>query len=240
MQPQSRRPVGQPVRSRSYTSGPALAPRPLVSQPLPPRLAQPVVTSSAASRPISPVKIARNQRFRSAFSFSPRLASVALIIIGVAVIGGLGYYRAASQPALPSTVAQQLSFGVYFPKAKTTVATIDKGTIRYQASGGLFSYTARLADGTTVSVNQQATPISFVDIPQAYDKLVSSLQPYTSFESINGKVSLTYPKELKGGQSAVMNAKGTLLFARPSKSLSDDQWRQLFNGLFADQIAAAK
>lgn len=194
---------------------------------MPPTRPQPVVPVTKPGR-------------RHRFSPSPRLVSVVLVIVGLAVISGLGIWRSGQRPALPSAVAEQLSFGVYFPTTKTTIARVDKHTISYQASSGLLGYTATLTDGTTVSVNQQATPESFVDIPQAYEKLVSSLQPYSSFDSINGKVSLTHPKELQGGQSAVMNAKGTLLFARPSKSLTNDQWRQLFNGLFAQQIPAAK
>ena len=27
-----------------------------------------------------------------------------------------------------------------------------------------------------------------------------------------------------------MNAKGTLMFVKPERDLSDDQWRKLFNG----------
>ena len=221
MQPTSRRPDIQPIRARPYTNNTPLTPR----QAMMPTAA--VVTQQSTVRP------ARK------FSVSPRLANLVLITIGILVIGGLGWWRNTDKPTLPSSVAHQLSFGVYFPASKIKDVSIDKRSISYQANGGRLSYRAQLTDGTTIDVNQQATPESFVDIPQAYDKLVASLQPYTSFDSINGKVSLTYPKELKGSQSAVMNAKGTLLFARPSKSLSDEQWRQLFNGLFAQQIPAA-
>ena len=174
------------------------------------------------------------------FRLSPRLTSVGLVIVGVIVIAGLSVWQNATKPVLPDAVARQLSFGVYFPTTKLQDVSIDKRTISYQTSGGRLSYRAQLADGTTIDVNQQATPESFIDIPQTYEKLVTSLQPYSNFESINGRVSLTRPAELKGSQSAVMNAKGTLLFARPSKSLTNDQWRQLFNGLFAQQIAATK
>ena len=127
MQPPSRQTGNQPIRARQYTSATPLARRPN-SVPLPPTEA-----------PQRPLRSSRKIRM------SPRSVSLALVIVGVFLVGSLGFWRASSKPALPSTVAQQLSFGVYFPKAKTTVATIDKGTIRYQASGGLFSYTAKLA-----------------------------------------------------------------------------------------------
>ena len=233
MQPQSPRPQSStpPVRARGYTASTPLVPQ---RPPAVPAFQQP----SAQPQPVS------GQGRRSLgrrLAISPRAASIALVVFALVIAGGIGVWRAtASRQSLPSAVAQQLSFGVYFPTTPTNLATIDKRTISYQAMTGLLSYTARLQDGTTINVNQQATPTSFVDIPQAYDKLLSSLQPYTSFDSVNGKVSLTHPKELKGDQSAVMNARGTLLFARPSKPLTDTQWRQLFNGLFAQQIPAAK
>lgn len=228
MQPQSPRSSSPPpVRARNYTSTTPLR------APLAPTLNYPYPQQSAAPQS---GRLASRQ-----LHVSPRVASLILIVAGLVVIGGLGFWRVTTaKPTLPRAVAQQLSFGVYFPTTKSSLATIDNQTISYQAGGGLLSYTARLQDGTTISVNQQATPVSFVDIPQTYDKLVASLQPYSSFESINGKVALTHPKELSGSQSAVMNAKGTLLFARPSRSLSDTQWRQLFNGFFAQQIPASK
>lgn len=222
MQPRSTRPSSQLLRPRSYVT----------SQP---PSSHPPIDASAPVKSAIPITYSTRRRY-----VSPRLASLALVILGITLIGVLGYLRSVSQPDLPSTVAKQLSFGVYFPATKTSLASIKQGTVQYQSNGGLFSYIATLKDGTTVSVNQQATPESFVDIPQAYDKLVSSLQPYNSFDSINGRVSLTHPKELKGSQSAIMNAKGTLLFAQPSKPLSNEQWRQLFNGLFAQQIPATK
>jgi hypothetical protein len=70
-----------------------------------------------------------------------------------------------------------------------------------------------------------------VDIPAAYTKLLSSLNQFDSFDSPNGTVALTHPKELNGAESAVMNAKGTLLFVRPNGNVSSDDWRRLFNNL---------
>jgi hypothetical protein len=86
--------------------------------------------------------------------------------------------------------------------------------------------------GKSLTFAEQSTPQNFVDIPQAYDKLIESLNSYSSFDSFYGKVDLTHPKELKGQQSAAMNSKGTLMFIHPTNGdLSTDQWKQLFNNL---------
>lgn len=212
MEPQSRRSNSHPIRAGSYTNTTPLTPRPTIAQ--------------------APAGVKAGSTIR--------VATLTIVVIGIIMFGGLSFWHGSDKPVLPSNVSRQLSFGVYFPTTKINNVSIDKRTISYQANEGRLGYRAQLSDGTTIDVNQQATPESFVDVPQAYDKLVSSLQPYSSFESVNGRVSLTHPKELQGSQSAVMNAKGTLLFARPSKSLSNEQWRQLFNGLFAEQITAAK
>jgi CxxC motif-containing protein (DUF1111 family) len=42
---------------------------------------------------------------------------------------------------------------------------------------------------------------------------------------------LTHPKELSGGQSAVANKAGTLIFAKPSVNLTNDEWKDFFESL---------
>ena len=54
---------------------------------------------------------------------------------------------------------------------------------------------------------------------------------YEKFDSRNGTVYLTNPKELNGGQATIMNSHGTLMFVKPVKALADNNWRQLFNNL---------
>lgn len=156
------------------------------------------------------------------------LAVMGLVLIGV--LGVIAKNGLASDDLLPPAVARQVTYPVLMPSDETTTV-INPESISFQADADLLSYTAVLESGAKIFVNQQPTPESFVDIPQAYDKLIASLQPYANFESINGKVSLTKPKEFNGQQSAVMNAKGTLMFVRSEAELSDDQWRKVFNNL---------
>ena len=134
------------------------------------------------------------------------------------------------KPPIPAQIHKKLSFAVYYPSDKQLLS-VDKSTFEYNADTEVVTFTGKKPDGTKVSFSEQATPSNFVDIPQVYDKLVTSLSPYLSFDSVNGKVNLTHPKELKGGQTAVLNNEGTLVFVRPDKALSDNQWRQVFTNL---------
>ena len=156
-----------------------------------------------------------------------------LFVLSLALIGVLGIVARnslASDDTLPPAIAQQVTHPVFMPGDDTT-ATVERPSINFQADADLLSYTATLMSGAKIFVNQQPTPESFIDIPQAYDKLLGSLQPYANFESLNGKVTLTKPKELQGEQSAVMNTKGTLMFIRSDTEISQDDWRKLFNNL---------
>jgi hypothetical protein len=84
-------------------------------------------------------------------------------------------------------------------------------------------------------LSEQPTPDSFTDVPQVYDKVVDSMQEYQKFDVDVGTVHLTRPPSLNGKQAAVLNTKGTLLFAKPDKDLSEDQWRRFFNSFVVEK-----
>lgn len=152
-------------------------------------------------------------------------------IIAVLLLAAAGYwFFLRAQPPIPLAVTSQASFAVFYP-ADRHILSVKKGSALYDRTTGTLRFAASAPDGLQVSFSEQATPGSFVDVPQVYSSLLASLQNYSSFDSINGSVALTLPKEFNGGQSAVMNSKGTLLFARPSRNLTEDQWRRIFNSL---------
>ncbi len=157
---------------------------------------------------------------------------LALIVV-VAVVGGIFAFRAwqQSKQFVPSDIKRQVTFTLFKP-ASTSDIIADKSTIKYDPKIKSLSYRAtQKGSFTNLTFSFQEAPEAFTDIPQAYDKFADDLHQYSSFDSIQGKVSLTKPSELQGGQSAVMNAKGTLMFIKPDKNLSDDEWKQLFSNL---------
>jgi hypothetical protein len=130
---------------------------------------------------------------------------------------------------LPSDIQKQLDFVVLYP-AKATGYVIDPATVAYSASTQVVTFSAAVS-GTKLVFSEQATPSVFSDAPGYFAKLTEKLHDYDDFDSTLGHVALTRPDELHGGQSAVMNSSGTLMFIHPNHDLSADAWRKLFNGL---------
>lgn len=158
-----------------------------------------------------------------------RVVAIGLLVIGVAVVGFIGLQSTPADGSIPQTIKRQVAFVIFYPSPKAAVV-VDANSFKYDTKEKLLSYVVNYAN-TPITIAEQATPQNFIDIPQAYDKLIETLGEYGSFQSYYDKVSLTHPKEFNGQQSAVMNSKGTLVFAHPTKGdLSEDQWKKLFNG----------
>jgi hypothetical protein len=184
--------------------------------------------------PSPPLK--QSRRFASILAVVKRQKSSRLLIIGIVsviLLGAIGFgliHVFKTKYPIPKPIASKITFVIFYP-TNDSVVKVDRDTIKYDTGNGLLSFVARMPNGTKIILSEQATPESFVDILPAYTALIERLQGYSSFETPNGKVSLTHPKELQGLQSALMNAKGTLMFARPEKNISDADWHRIFNSL---------
>jgi hypothetical protein len=150
------------------------------------------------------------------------VAALAVIVTGTIL------YLHAQQP-IPSKIKKQLNFLVFLPQGDESFRT-DSKSFKYDANLKVISVVVA-SFGIRNTISEQPTPDSFNDIPGYYDKLTEKLNSYANFDTDLGTVYLTRPEELKGKQSAVMNTKGTLMFASPDKDLTNDQWRQFFNSL---------
>lgn len=149
----------------------------------------------------------------------------AVVVVGAIVI--VAILLAPKYPFAPS-IRSKVTSTVFVPTGRGVV--IERETAKYDSGLKLLTYNIQTA-GTKMVVSEQPTPESFIDIPQVYDKVITGLNEYSKFDSEQGTVHLTRPKELQGKQSAVLNAKGTLMFIKPNRDLSLDQWRQLFSDL---------
>ena len=152
------------------------------------------------------------------------------IIAGVAAAGLIVIIilLVAPKNPIPGPIKQQLTSTLLVPKGGG--AGVDRLSVKYDKANKLLTFNVAYA-GTKMVMSEQPTPSQFVDIPAVYTKLVDGLNNYESFDVNVGTVNLTQPKELGNKQAAVLNAKGTLLFAKPDKNLSSDQWRVFFNHL---------
>jgi hypothetical protein len=153
------------------------------------------------------------------------LTGILLVLIS-AVIGMMIFIF---RPPIPHRYVQQAGFGIWYP---TGGYKITAGSFKV-AKNGQDTLATFQAEGTygKLGFTEQAEPSSFIDVPDVYTKLISKLQGYSSFTSTNGKVDLTRPVELRGQETAVMDSKGTLIFVKPDRKLTDEEWRRLFNSL---------
>lgn len=149
-----------------------------------------------------------------------------IVVLVAAVAIGFSVYLLLPRSPIPGSIKKQLSSTLLVPKSSEIV--INRRSVKLDPKLDLLTFTVT-ASGTKVVVSEQPTPESFTDIPAFYGKVLGGLNEYKKFETEQGTVHLTKPQELHGKQAAVLNTKGTLLFAKPDRDLSDSQWRQFFN-----------
>jgi len=150
-----------------------------------------------------------------------------LIVLLAAIFFSTHIASSKKEQILPSSILKKIAFQVYVPPQGDTWS-LDSDSVKYNNEEGILTYTM-LSGGISAYITEQNTPDQFNDIPQYYPALLGKLNQYSQIETKIGTVALTSPTELKGGQTAVLNSHGTLMFIKPTKKLSDNEWKQLIN-----------
>lgn len=133
---------------------------------------------------------------------------------------------------IPQAILKQPGFQVFSYDPEDSAWKIQGSQSSYDPKIGVL--TLHFGSGTnSIILTQQTTPDTINDIPNYYAAFLGKLQQYAELHTTIGTVALTKPVELKGGQSAVANIRGTLMFAHPAQDLSNDEWQQFFNNLKA-------
>jgi hypothetical protein len=156
-----------------------------------------------------------------------RVAFIACLVIGMIIVflGAILYFN---QPIIPGDIRSQATFTIY--ASRDTIVRINKPTIKYDKTLKDLSFTAHY-DQTTLTFSEQPSPSQFADIPDAYPRLIAGLGQYAQFEDQIGTIYLAKSAKLANKQVAVTNSKGTLMFIKSEKNLSEDQWKIIFNHL---------
>lgn len=152
-----------------------------------------------------------------------------IVIMGI-IITTLYFVRPKQPSVIPPAIKKHVAFQTYVPDTTSQQWNIPADSISYDSSQGVLSITA-LSSSNKLYITEQNTPDPFNDIPQYYPTLLGKLNEYSEIQTSIGMVALTRPAELKGGQSAVSNTHGTLMFVRPQNDLSDSEWKNFFNSL---------
>ena len=153
-------------------------------------------------------------------------AAGALLVVGVSVL----YLNRDQKPPASPTALDARSFPIYVPRQASDISYIASDST-FDTESTVLTTTLSLQDGTKIILTQQPTPEVFGDVPQQYSKMLALLNQYKEVKSEFGTIALTRPKELNGGQSAVVNRPGTLIFAKPSRDLTEEEWQTFFAAL---------
>jgi hypothetical protein len=136
------------------------------------------------------------------------------------------------KPPVSNKIKAELTSTLLLPD--TSNFPIASRSVKYDSSLKLLSFNATVF-GKQIIISEQPTPESFTDVPAVYTKVLDGMNDNYDFDVNVGSVHITTPPQLNGKQAAVLNAKGTLLFAKPSASLSNSQWQQFFTSFAVDQ-----
>jgi len=155
----------------------------------------------------------------------------------ITVVGGafvlLNIYE--NNTVISKQILSEANFTIFYPSiAAKTVNDwqFEKDLTTYDKSSGVLTLHSRQAStGKRIVLNEQPVPGAFTDVPTQYGKMLTTLNEYNELQLGFGTVALTRPIELNGGQAAVANKSGTLIFAKPSADLTDGEWQSFFEGL---------
>ena len=162
---------------------------------------------------------------------SKRPASVFISIAGFLIISVIVFLFISSSsqpPIVPNDIISQVNFPIFYPPVSQQM-TVEAGSYRYAKSLGQVTFIVNF-DNKHITFAEQSSPDSFAADPSFYTAFVQKLGGYANFDSVNGRVDLTRPAQVNN-ETGVMNAKGTLLFAKSTGDISEDNWKLLFNAL---------
>jgi hypothetical protein len=150
-----------------------------------------------------------------------------LVVAGIVALGIIAVFALLllPKPLIPPKVVSEATSTVLAPDSSNF--KIAHQSIKYDSDLKLLNYNVS-AYGKTIIISEQPTPESFTDVPAVYTKVLDGMNDFYDFDVSVGSIHVTTPPQLNGKQAAVLNTKGTLLFAKPSASLSNSEWQQFF------------
>lgn len=168
---------------------------------------------------------------RLAVVFTAFLLGVILVVAGLFIFK----YIAENHTVINQQILDEADFTIFYPGDSTELDDswqLQKDRTTYDKESGVLTLHAlQPSTGRQVVLNEQPTPGAFADVPTQYSRMLNTLNEYDELQIGFGTVALTHPKELSGGQSAVANKAGTLIFAKPSVNLTNDEWKDFFESL---------
>jgi hypothetical protein len=164
------------------------------------------------------------------FNLSKKLLAAVFMALIAGLIIIFFFSKSAGGDPIPPAIKSQLSYRAIYPNG---YGQIQSNSYKYQPSNKTLSYKLHVYDSGIVFTEQPA-PESLGKNGQPYYPAIG-LHPYAQFQTELGPVALTKFYQSGSlqpvGQSAVLASGGTLLIANSQKSLTNQQWKNLFNSL---------
>src|SRR5690349_592066 len=155
------------------------------------------------------------------------------IVSTTAFMVAIAYVVLRPHTVVPPTIGAQLTFSPLVPKQAAAIH-IQSDSIKYDKQDKVLSYVIDLPGAKYAVINEQATPQEFIDIPDAYAKVQSSLHPHLNFDSSHGVVSVGSVTNTDD-DVALLRDRGVLIFVRINGGqLAEAQWRTLVDSLVLD------
>ena len=150
-------------------------------------------------------------------------------ILTLSVVVSTIVYFQSKNTLIPSDILSKINFLIYYPNDENSWTT-DTSRTSFDSEAGVLSLYPIYSNNTIV-LTQQSSPEVFKDVPEQYQRLLDTLNQYSEITTSFGTVTLTKPDELNGGQSAIANLNGTLLFAKPNRELTNQEWQIFFKSI---------
>jgi len=167
-----------------------------------------------------------------------RAVILTVLLLGIIAVSGGAFLLLntyGQDNIISKQILAQANFTIFYPSTAAKTASdwqLEKDITTYDKSSGVLTLHALQAStGRRIVLNEQPVPGAFTDVPTQYSKMLTSLNEYNELQLGFGTVALTHPEELNGGQAAVANKAGTLIFAKPSTDLTDGEWGDFFGSL---------
>lgn len=166
------------------------------------------------------------------------LLAIIIVVICMGTGAAVTYYllHEKQKPTIiDSQILENANFTMFYPGDAEQTAdgwVLQQERTNYDKTTGVLTlHTIQNGRNRSIILTEQSLPGVFNDIPSQYSKMLTTMNEYSELQTSFGAVALTRPKELNGGQAAVISKSGTLIFAKPSVDLTDDVWRDFFESL---------
>ena len=156
------------------------------------------------------------------------LTSLIILAVGGVSFGVYSYVTRDVNP-IPTTLRQNLTFSPLVIQSGTKgYTTSDYRVTKTENSMDILSYTIHTITGSTIRLSEYPQPQEFTDIPEYKDRFLTNVaQQYSTVATSGGTIYLGRLARQNNEQLGVMLEKGLIIFMKPDKDVTAEQWRAL-------------